>query len=176
MQNGSDIRVWNVLFLCTGNSARSLLAEAALARIGVPRFRAWSAGSQPKSAPHPLTLETLEALGYGTANLRSKSWDEFSQADAPQLDLIFTVCGNAAEEACPVWPGHPMTVHWGVEDPAAATGSKSDVLAFFRSIHDQLLGKVEALVELDRDGSGASGALDRLSADALRAHLEAIGR
>lgn len=163
----SEGRVWNVLFLCTGNSARSVLAEAALARLGPPRYRAFSAGSDPKSAPHPMTLETLEGLGYATARFRSKSWDEFSGPEAPPLDLIFTVCGNAAGEVCPVWPGHPLTIHWGVEDPAAAKGSEADIRAFFLAIYEQLLTKVEALVELD---PGA------MSTAALRRRLEEIGR
>ena len=167
MSTDREGRAWNVLFLCTGNSARSVLAEAALARLGPPCYRAFSAGSEPKPAPHPVTIETLEELGYETAGLRSKSWDEFAGPSAPPLDLIFTVCGNAAEEVCPVWPGHPMTIHWGVEDPAAAEGSEEEVRVLFRAIHDQLLAKVEALVKLD---PGA------MNPDTLRLRLEEIGR
>lgn len=167
MSTDSKGRAWTVLFLCTGNSARSILAEAALDRLGPPRYQAFSAGSQPKSAPHPVTLEILEELGYETAGLRSKSWDEFAGASAPPLDLIFTVCGNAAGEVCPVWPGHPMTIHWGVDDPAAAKGSAEEVRARFRATHDQLFAKVEALVKID---PGA------MSPDALRVRLEEIGR
>ena len=143
---------YGVLFLCTGNSARSILAEAALARLGGARFRSYSAGSQPKSAPHPRTLEVLAQLGYSTAGLSSKSWDEFAGRDAPRIDFVITVCGNAAGEACPVWPGAPITVHWGVEDPAAFTGSAEEERAFFESIHDQLSAKIEGLVALDLDG------------------------
>ncbi len=138
-----------------------------MARLGPPRYRAFSAGSEPKPAPHPVTIEIVKELGYETAGLRSKSWDEFAGADASPLDLIFTVCGNAAAEVCPVWPGHPMTIHWGVEDPAAASGSEEDVRALFRTIHDQLLAKVEALVEIDPS---------LMSPDALRIRLKEIGR
>ena len=140
---------FGVLFLCTGNSARSVLAEAALARLGGAAFRSYSAGSQPKDAPHPVTLEVLETLGYATEGLRSKSWDEFAEADAPQIDCVVTVCANAAGETCPVWPGAPVSVHWGVEDPAAFEGSPEDTRAFFTRIHDELATKIEGLVALD---------------------------
>jgi protein-tyrosine-phosphatase len=113
---------YNVLFLCTGNSARSILAEAILNREGAGRFRAFSAGSYPKGAVHPAALAMLEELDYPTADFRSKSWDEFAAAGAPELDFIFTVCDNAAGETCPIWPGHPMSAHWGIEDPAAIEG------------------------------------------------------
>lgn len=113
-------RVYNVLFLCTGNSARSILAEALLNRHGRGRFRAFSAGSFPKGEVHPMALRTLHQAGLPTDDLRSKSWDEFAGKSAPDLDFIFTVCDNAANETCPVWPGHPMTAHWGIEDPATA--------------------------------------------------------
>lgn len=116
-------KTYSVLFLCTGNSARSILAEAILAKEGNGRFRTFSAGSHPKGEVHPLALRTLAALGYPTEGYRSKSWDEFAEPGAPEIDFIFTVCDNAAGEACPVWPGHPMTAHWGVEDPAAVEGS-----------------------------------------------------
>ena len=115
-------RAYNVLFLCTGNSARSILAEALLERMGEGRFRGFSAGSFPKGAVHPMAIEVLESLDFPTASFRSKSWDEFAIAGAPQLDFIFTVCDNAAGETCPIWPGHPMTAHWGIEDPAAVEG------------------------------------------------------
>ena len=116
-------RVFNVLFLCTGNSARSIIAESVLRKEGGERFRAFSAGSQPKAEIHPRTLKILQSYHYSTEGLRSKSWDEFSGADAPMMDFVFTVCDNAAGETCPYWPGKPMTAHWGVADPAAETGS-----------------------------------------------------
>ena len=115
-------KVYNVLFLCTGNSARSILAEAILNKDGAGRFRAYSAGSFPKGAVHPMALQVLSSLGFSTEGLRSKSWDEFAGEGAPPIDFIFTVCDNAAGETCPIWPGHPMTAHWGIEDPAAVEG------------------------------------------------------
>lgn len=115
-------RVYNVLFLCTGNSARSILGEALMNKHGEGRFKAWSAGSQPKGAVHPMALSILQGMGFDTDGLRSKSWAEFSQPGAPEFDFIFTVCDNAAGETCPVWLGHPMTAHWGIEDPAAVEG------------------------------------------------------
>lgn len=112
----------NVLFLCTGNSARSILGEALLNRDGAGRFRAYSAGSQPKGVPHPAAIALLNELGFSTNELRSKSWEEYSRPDAPVMDMIITVCDNAAGETCPIWPGHPATAHWGIEDPAAVEG------------------------------------------------------
>jgi arsenate reductase len=116
-------RVYNVLFLCTGNSARSILAESILRKDGSGRFRAFSAGSQPKGEVNPVALRVLESMNYPTDGLRSKSWEEFSIPDAPVMDFVFTVCDNAAGESCPIWPGQPMTAHWGIEDPAAIEGS-----------------------------------------------------
>ena len=116
-------KTYDVLFLCTGNSARSILAEALLNHHGRGRFRAFSAGSFPKGEVHPMALRTIEKAGLPTAGLRSKSWDEFAVDGAPDLDFVFTVCDNAANETCPIWPGHPMTAHWGIEDPANVEGA-----------------------------------------------------
>ncbi len=150
-------RVYNVLFLCTGNSARSILAEALLERLGPPRFRGFSAGSHPKRAPHPMALETLAARGYETANRRSKSWDEFSRPGAPKLDFVLTVCDNlsdstadaASDETCPVWSGEPISGHWGVEDPAAFEGPHDAMRAGFERIYEQLRARIEEFVKLD---------------------------
>src|SRR5688500_12964135 len=117
-------RIYNVLFLCTGNSARSILAEAILNKDGAGRFRAFSAGSQPKGQVHPAALRLLDELGFPTDGYRSKNWDEFAAPGAPPLDFVFTVCDNAAGETCPIWPGQPMTAHWGIEDPAAIEGDR----------------------------------------------------
>ena len=159
-----DARPIGVLFLCTGNSARSLLAEAALARRGGARFASHSAGSQPKGEPHPRTIETLERLGYATSGFASKSWDVFAGDEAPPIDVVITVCGNAANETCPVWPGAPIRAHWGVEDPAAFEGSADEERAFFERIHDQLAKKVDALVALDFDGLPAAELAERIRA------------
>lgn len=119
-------RVFNVLFLCTGNSARSILAESILRKDGGGRFRSFSAGSQPKGAVNPLALKVLGSFGYPADGFRSKSWDEYALPDAPHMDFVFTVCDNAAGEACPIWPGQPMSAHWGIEDPAAVEGTEID--------------------------------------------------
>lgn len=159
-------RVYNVLFLCTGNSARSILAESLLNRIGGVRFRGYSAGSHPKGAVHPEALALLEREGLPTDGLRSKSWDEFAAPGAPELDFVFTVCDNAAGEACPLWPGTPVTAHWGVEDPAAVTGSPVEVrAAFVRALH-YLRNRIIAFTSLP------IASLDRLT---LKRRLEAIG-
>lgn len=141
-------KVYNVLFLCTGNSARSILGEAILNKDGEGRFRAYSAGSQPKGEIHPLAVKELEALGYSTEHLSSKSWDVFSGADAPQMDFIFTVCDNAAGEACPVWIGHPMTAHWGIEDPAAVEGSETERQRAFAQAARFLTNRISAFLSL----------------------------
>lgn len=141
-------KVYNVLFLCTGNSARSILGEAILNKDGEGRFRAYSAGSQPKGEIHPLAVKELEALGYSTEHLSSKSWDVFSGADAPQMDFIFTVCENAAGEACPVWIGHPMTAHWGIEDPAAVEGSETERQRAFAQAARFLKNRISAFLSL----------------------------
>lgn len=138
--------VYNVLFLCTGNSARSILAEVLLNRLGEGRFRAFSAGSHPKSVVHPLTLALLEKMGWPTDGLRSKDWEEFAAPDAPKLDFVFTVCDKAAAEVCPVWPGQPMTAHWGVEDPAAVTGDGAQKA--FRNAFHTLERRIRLFVSL----------------------------
>ena len=137
---------YKVLFLCTGNSARSIMAEAILNKIGAGRFRAYSAGSHPKGKVHPQTLELLQGLGYDTSTLRSKSWDEF--ADAPQFEFIFTVCDNAAAETCPVWPGHPMTAHWGVPDPAEVNGAPAVVAHAFNDAYRMLHQRIATFTSL----------------------------
>ncbi len=157
----------HVLFLCTGNSARSILAECAMNRLGAGRFVAHSAGSHPKDSPHPLALALLQQLHYDTSGLRSKSWDEFAAADAPPLDFVFTVCDAAAGESCPAWPGQPMTAHWGVEDPAAAPGSRAERLWVFRRIYRELERRIQIFTSLPFES------LDRL---ALQARLDHIGK
>jgi len=160
-------RVYHALFLCTGNSARSILAEAILSRRGVGRFRAHSAGSHPKGHVHPLALEVLRERGYDTAGFRSKSWDEFARPGAPPLDFVFTVCDNAAGEACPVWPGQPMTAHWGVEDPVAFAGPEDQQRWLFRRVYLELDRRIESFTNLPVE------TLDRKS---LKAHLDGIGK
>jgi protein-tyrosine-phosphatase len=137
---------YKVLFLCTGNSARSIMPEAILNKIGAGRFRAYSAGSHPKGKVHPQTLELLQGLGYDSSTLRSKSWDEF--ADAPQFEFIFTVCDNAAAETCPVWPGHPMTAHWGVPDPAEVNGAPAVVAHAFNDAYRMLHQRIATFTSL----------------------------
>ena len=144
----ADTKVFNVLFLCTGNSARSILAEAILDKVGKGRFNAYSAGSMPKGEPHPQAIKLLNSLGHETSRFRSKNWDEFARPDAPELDFVFTVCDNAAGEVCPVWPGQPMTAHWGVPDPAAVTGSDAVIAAAFADTYRQMNNRITAFVNL----------------------------
>jgi arsenate reductase len=146
---------FNVLFLCTGNSARSIMAECALNRLGAGRFRAFSAGSHPRGEVHPVTISTLRELGYDVDGLRSKSWDEFASPGAPPLDFVFTVCDRAAGEVCPIFPGRPITAHWGVSDPAAFQGGAQETRRFFHRIYRELETRVRLftnlrLEELDR--------------------------
>jgi protein-tyrosine-phosphatase len=158
---------FNVLFLCTGNSARSIMAEAILNKLGAGKFRAHSAGSRPKGRVHPETIRLLQSLGYDTSGFRSKSWSEFATPDAPALDFVFTVCDNAAGESCPVWPGQPMTAHWGIPDPAEAEGSAAEVALAFKDAYRMLLRRIEVFTALPLKS------LDRLS---LLQRLQAIGR
>jgi len=157
---------FNVLFLCTGNSARSILAEAILNKIGAGKFVAYSAGSQPKGTVHPQALALLQRLGYPTGGLRSKNWDEFAAHGAPHLDFVFTVCDNAANEVCPVWPGQPMTAHWGVPDPAAVEGSEAGIVAAFRDAFLALQRRIELFANLP------VRSLDRMT---LKKRLDEIG-
>jgi len=153
MNEPADGRAINVLFLCTGNSARSIMAECALNRWGVGRFHGFSAGSHPKGEVHLETRALLIELGYETANLRSKSWDEFARAGNPSMDLIITVCDQAAGEVCPLWPGRPLTAHWSVSDPAAFAGNDEDRRLYFRHIYSQLENRIRALCDLRIDRS-----------------------
>jgi arsenate reductase len=141
-------KVWNVLFLCTGNSARSVLAESLVNHWGRGAFRGFSAGSFPKGEVHPLTLRLLASLGLPTEGLRSKSWDEFAAPGAPTMDFVFTVCDQAAGEVCPIWPGNPVTAHWGVADPAAATGTEEERMAAFRRAHRELEARIKLFISL----------------------------
>ena len=141
-------RIYNVLFLCTGNSARSILAEAILRKDGDRHFRAFSAGSQPKGKVNPYAIRVLKSLDYPTDDLRSKSWEEFARPDAPAMDFVFTVCNNAAGESCPVWPGQPMTAHWGIEDPAEAGGTDIEKEAAFVAAFRYLKNRIAAFTSL----------------------------
>lgn len=156
----------NVLFLCTGNSARSILAEAALNHWGEGRFKAYSAGSFPKGQVHPLALELLKELHLPATGYRSKSWDEFAQPDSPKLDFIFTVCDNAAGEVCPIWPGRPMTAHWGVPDPAAVVGTDAQRRNAFESAYRELEARIKLFVSLP---------IESLDHVRLQAHVVEIG-
>jgi arsenate reductase len=141
-------RLYNVLFLCTGNSARSILAESLLNHWGKQRFRAYSAGSYPKGHVHPMAVELLQRMNLPTRSLRSKSWDEFAAPGAPQIDFIFTVCDNAAGEVCPIWPGKPMTAHWGIADPAAVEGTDTEKALAFRKALKELETRIELFTSL----------------------------
>jgi arsenate reductase (thioredoxin) len=160
-------RIYNVLFLCTGNTARSVLAESILRKDGRRHFRAFSAGSQPKGVVNPLTVKVLRSLDYPTDDLRSKSWQEFARPDAPMMDFVFTVCDNAAGEACPVWRGQPMTAHWGIEDPAAVSGTEIEKDAAFVAAFRYLKNRIAAFTSLPL------ASIDRLS---LGTRLRDIGR
>ena len=159
--------IYNVLFLCTGNSARSVLAESILAKDGAGRFRAFSAGSQPKGEVNPFALKVLRSFDYPTDGLRSKSWEEFSGPQAPRLDFVFTVCDNAAGETCPIWPGQPVTAHWGIEDPAAVDGTDIQKKAAFVQAFRLLKNRISLLTALP---------LRNLDAITLGAKLREIGQ
>ncbi|MDV4146501.1 MULTISPECIES: arsenate reductase ArsC [Shimia] len=158
---------YNVLFLCTGNSARSLMAEAILAREAPGRFRAFSAGSNPRGAPHPYTIDLLKGLNHDTGFARSKSWDEFARPDAPKMDFVFTVCDKAAAETCPVWPGQPMNAHWGVPDPTQAIGSEAEKRVAFTETYRMLRNRISIFTNLP---------LDTLDRFALQERLDEIGK
>lgn len=159
--------IYNVLFLCTGNSARSILAESILRKDGAGRFRSFSAGSTPKGLVHPLALRTLASMDYPTDKMRSKSWAEFADPDAPVMDFVFTVCDNAAGETCPIWPGQPMTAHWGIGDPAAAEGTGLEKQAAFVTAFRYLKNRIDTFVNLPLRS------IDKLS---LGTQLREIGR
>lgn len=160
-------KVYNVLFLCTGNSARSIIAECVIERLGGGRFRGFSAGSEPKGKLHPMAVEVLRRNDFATEKLRSKDWSEFAGADAPTMDFVFTVCDNAAAEECPAWPGQPMTAHWGLPDPAAVDGEDIEKMLAFRETLLGLENRISAFVNLPIES------LDRLK---LRASLDEIGK
>jgi protein-tyrosine-phosphatase len=159
-------RPYNVLFLCTGNSARSIMAEAILSRMGAGKFVAYSAGSHPKGEVNPHALNLLKRFNYKTDGFRSKNWDEFAKPGAPELDFVFTVCDNAAGEVCPIWPGQPMTAHWGIPDPAAEDGTEAQIAAAFVDAYGRLNNRINIFVALPFEG------LDRLS---LQKRLQSIG-
>lgn len=156
----------NVLFLCTGNSARSIMAEAILTREGIGKFNGYSAGSQPRGEVNPHTLALLNRLNFDTSRFRSKSWEEFAGADAPKMDFVFTVCDRAAQEACPVWPGQPMTAHWGISDPALASGTDAEIALAFAEAYRMLFTRLSIFLSLPM------ASLDKLS---LQERLDEIG-
>lgn len=160
-------RIYNVLFICTGNSARSVIAETLMNELGGGHFKAFSAGSHPRGEVHPLTLELLDSQGYETKGLRSKSWDEFAAPDAPQMGFVFTVCDQAAGEMCPVWPGQPITAHWGFNDPAAAEGDKEEQMKVFRQVQTQMATRIRLFLSLPLEK------IDRMS---LQTQLRDMGK
>jgi arsenate reductase (thioredoxin) len=162
-----DTKVYNVLFLCTGNSARSILAEVLLDHFSKGRFKAYSAGSHPKRAVHPLAVELLERLRLRTTGLRSKSWQEFARPGAPVMDFVFTVCDEAAGEVCPVWPGNPITAHWGVPDPAAVEGTEDERKRAFRDAFHQLDARIRLFIALP---------IDKLDRMVIKRRADEIGR
>jgi len=157
----------NVVFMCTGNSARSIIAEAIMNRVGAGRFHGYSAGSHPTGTVNPHAIALLKALNHPTGDLRSKDWNEFSGPDAPQMDFVFTVCDNAANEVCPIWPGQPISAHWGLPDPAAAEGTDAEIAAAFADTYRMMNNRIEIFVNLPH------ASLDRLS---LQRHLDEVGR
>jgi len=167
MPEDAHHKPFNVLFLCTGNSARSIMAEAILNRVGWGKFRAFSAGSHPKGSIHPCALDLLRKLNHDVSSLRSKSWAEFSHPEAPKLDFVFTLCDDAAAQACPVWPGQPMTAHWGMPDPAAAPGNEAELGLAFANTYRMLNNRISIFTSLPLRS------LDELS---LQRQLDAIGK
>jgi len=167
MRTQTPDRSYSVLFLCTGNSARSIFGEAILNKIGVGKFKGYSAGSSPKGEVNPHTIALLKRLDYPTEGLRSKSWDEFAAPNAPALDFVFTVCDNAANEVCPIWPGQPMTAHWGIPDPAAVTGTEEQIAFAFRDAFLMLQRRIELFANLPVQS------VDRMS---LQRRLDEIGK
>jgi arsenate reductase len=159
-------RQYSILVLCTGNSSRSVMAEALFNTLGKGRFKAYSAGSHPSGTVNPFAIERCESLDYDVSQLRSKSWDEFATPDAPHMDFVITVCDQAAGEVCPIWPGKPMTAHWGFEDPAAFEGTDEEKRQVFSKVYRQILGRVSQLVNLP---------LHVLDSNAIRRELRAIG-
>ena len=163
----SNDDAYNVLFLCTGNSARSIIAECIINSVGMGRFKGYSAGSNPTRRVHPYALELLEKLNYPTEGLRSKSWEEFTAPGAPTLDFVFTVCDGAAQEVCPVWPGQPISAHWGVPDPAAVTGTEAEIRFAFADTHRMLHNRISIFTSLPLSS------LDKLT---LQRRLDDIGK
>lgn len=163
----TEARPLNVLFLCTHNSARSIIAEAAMNRLGLGKFKAFSAGSQPSGKVHPYALDLLTQLNYDTSALRSKTWEEFAAPGAPELDFVFTVCDNAANETCPYWPGQPVSAHWGLPDPSSASGSETERRVAFADTHRMLYQRISIFTSLP---------LASLDQVALKRHLDEIGQ